>query len=679
VPVAVGPLVFVSYARSDDERADGAIAAFVKQIEEELAERLPDLGVHVFLDRRSVRAGEVWASAIADGAAHAAVFLPFISPAWGARPWCRQELDLFSSRLDSSDTSSALIPLYWDAWDRPADGPGGDSLGAHQQVFKRNFVDLRVMRTQGPASPEASAMLDVVVRRVAEVLEGRTSATPRLAAQTRAPNFSAKFVAVVDELTNRHPAGHPIQVFVEAAVDGLTDDMREGGSDLIEVAAAHYRHFLRADKLRNALNPKARAVADLTDATEEFWSEAAGEPDPWVRERLFLLTPQFLTDLGELDNLLPVFDSQHARGIDVYLSDAPLWWSTVKDHHFGSDGKGAHLLLVGEDLVGGYVSRGKSVRLRLHRKQTLFKRMSSHLDAIVERSVRYVHGMTPSEIRAEWVRQRRIGHWGQEWAQMSRRPQSFFDYYAQHVACWIPDYPDLIRSCAGEVQRQLIRQLRTSDGPLAVLELGVGTGVLTREIVEWANAINEPFRLAPAPVAIGRVSGLEPAQRLQLRTWVEKLRSQFPSVELELVPGAWPGTALSTFSPNSLACICGSLVLHHIIQRGTESEFMQFLNGCARLLSGQGALVFADSFHAEGSSKYEESKAWRAHMAEFGLPEAEIERFMKGNREMGTLPDRATIDRCGAAAGFHPCQLLASEVQTGDVSQPFRVLVMQRM
>jgi formylglycine-generating enzyme required for sulfatase activity len=96
-----GPVVFISYARSDRLIADRLIAALQRE------------GHHCWLDTSDIPGGDVWIDAIADGIERAYAVVRLVSPASNASEWVRLEC------LHAKKRGKTIVPLLAGACELP--------------------------------------------------------------------------------------------------------------------------------------------------------------------------------------------------------------------------------------------------------------------------------------------------------------------------------------------------------------------------------------------------------------------------------------------------------------------------------------------------------------------------------------------------------------------------------
>src|SRR4029079_7091899 len=100
------------------------------------------------------------------------------------------------------------------------------------------------------------------------------------------------------------------------------------------------------------------AIADLSDETEEFWWRS----DPLkATERIFLVSWKTFFVVNKLSELRKLLKEQ-SQYYTVRIGDAE---ELPLNRVFGNATQGHHLLLIGPDLVGGYVERDGRKFLRL--------------------------------------------------------------------------------------------------------------------------------------------------------------------------------------------------------------------------------------------------------------------------------------------------------------------------
>lgn len=337
-------------------------------------------------------------------------------------------------------------------------------------------------------------------------------------------------------------------------------------------------------------------------------------------------------------------------------------------------GVGAHLLLVGDDLVGGYVRRLRNVRLRLDRNASLFRRCETRYNTVRGGCIRYEAGMGAERLRAEWVRRRAVGRWEKAWGRVDMRAEIYFRYYDQHVQCWIPRYDELITLCARAVAGEVYRQIQGGGDGLHLFEIGCGPGKLTREILGWADNLNSPMRSAGQRSPVASLTALDNSRRMRDAFDPDCVRGDYRNLEVHHIYGDWPGRRPTT--RGRFACICGSLVLHHILSEDHPSLLTEFLRDCRDLLRDAGALVFADSFvDCKTVQGLRAMTDWDAHMRAFGLTDDDVKTFREANGDMIGFAPPESLAQAAAEAGFEAPQYLELPRQASPSA--FRVLVLR--
>ena len=104
--------VFVSYSNIKDMY--GAVTKFCSHLEFELRQKLGDVDLIVFQDKRDIHGGDKWQDILESELASASLLLILLSPTWLRREWCRREYALFKASMTSGKRKH-VVPLVWDA------------------------------------------------------------------------------------------------------------------------------------------------------------------------------------------------------------------------------------------------------------------------------------------------------------------------------------------------------------------------------------------------------------------------------------------------------------------------------------------------------------------------------------------------------------------------------------
>lgn len=105
--------VFISYAHHDDSAHGNWVQQFNDKLAADFRSRTGQK-LQIFLDREGLNAGNVLSDRLKIALNESAVFIPILSPAYLASPWCRREFLHFSEQAGESliiDGSCRIVPV----------------------------------------------------------------------------------------------------------------------------------------------------------------------------------------------------------------------------------------------------------------------------------------------------------------------------------------------------------------------------------------------------------------------------------------------------------------------------------------------------------------------------------------------------------------------------------------
>jgi hypothetical protein len=469
-------------------------------------------------------------------------------------------------------------------------------------------------------------------------------------------------------LLERHPTNHPMLRFFSGWQSQLTEEMIYGGDSVFEVDGIYYRRCIA--NLGDTGEAEIFAIADLSDETEEFWWRS----DPLkATERIFLVSWKTFFVVNKLSELRKLLKEQ-SQYYTVRIGDAE---ELPLNRVFGNATQGHHLLLIGPDLVGGYVERDGRKFLRLERSETRYKEAKDLYDQVKRSTIVVNPAWSDSEIRSAWMNNKGIGRWNPDWESVANRGVDYTGKYDMHIRAWIPDYDRLISYCVSIAQSEVVRLIRGTKRRLRILEIGFGTGALTIPLVQWVDNLNRPFLKLEGEPIVDLYVGVDESDSMRRILQREMSHGDFRTryllyegTALDRLPGAAVNNA-----PFDL--ICGSLVFHDLIKDRPDRTLAGVLSRASQLLSPHGSLVLADPFTEEDDQEREaQVKHWRQRMIGNGLAEGEVDSFIRHNPEMVKTVTMAQLVRHAPAHGFLPPELKPVPV-TSELS-PFKVLVLRK-
>ena len=231
---------------------------------------------------------------------------------------------------------------------------------------------------------------------------------------------------------------HPILVMLSGYLKQFSQQVSRGQ---FEISAEHYNACFAG--LLKSGNANIYAIADL-DSYGESWNIT--QPTLWVgiKERLFHLSWKHLYS-QEFDDFVIKSLNKDKDVIEDNKSIIRLltsresldmdWWS----HPLNQEAVGFNLLIIGDQLLGGYVQSKYGVALRLEAPSSLeVAEAKSQYDRMATDSITISPHMSAREIRSKWIERFKIGEWDPKWNGVQERGRRYVHYYDQHIYCWIP-------------------------------------------------------------------------------------------------------------------------------------------------------------------------------------------------------------------------------------------------
>ena len=445
------------------------------------------------------------------------------------------------------------------------------------------------------------------------------------------------FFQSVQQIIEYYAGDHAHLYLTDGWVGALASDIRSGGPSTITADSDYYIPMFSA--LQKPENFAIRAIADLTDNTDPFWT--SGHPEPLsspVGERIFLIDwRMFFEREQELAEYINYWRDELLRqeNYEIYVATRDNIRLPVR-HPFGSASVGLHLLLIEPgDTFGGYRNRQDYQSHRLfcmEHDQRQYQNAKAFYDAILESAIRLEPSHDIISLKRAWLTKHRIGYWSGDWTQETeRRPSDYFNFYDQHIRCWIPSYNELVSECAATVAREIMRIRQVGGKPVNLLEIGYGTGSLTAHIVPWIDYLTRPFEELGDLPPVDYYHAIDRAEQMRMSAR-ENLGAGATSWVRLLKKIAWHEVRTDM----DYDIIFGSLVMHFMIDRTSEDlNADAFFDECAKRLRDGGSLVFADCFGANAKTDRESAaQEWRDWMVGNGLSQDYADSFLKGNPDM---------------------------------------------
>ena len=103
---------FWSYAHDDDTKSGGRVSAVAEALENEFSLVTGD-DLELFLDRKSLKWGDVWRERIENAIGEVPFFIPIITPKFLKSEECRREFVKFSGEAKSRGFGALLLPILY--------------------------------------------------------------------------------------------------------------------------------------------------------------------------------------------------------------------------------------------------------------------------------------------------------------------------------------------------------------------------------------------------------------------------------------------------------------------------------------------------------------------------------------------------------------------------------------
>ena len=457
----------------------------------------------------------------------------------------------------------------------------------------------------------------------------------------------------VQQIIEYYAGDHAHVYLTDGWVRALAGDIRSGGPSTITADADYYIPMFSA--LQKCENFTTRAIADLTDNSEPFWKSGHSEPlSAPIGERIFLIDwRMFFEREQELARYIGYWRNELLRHEDyeIYVATQDNMRLPVR-HPFGSASVGLHLLLIEPgDTFGGYRNRQDYQSQRqfcMEQDPRQYQNAKAFYDAVLESAIRLEPSHDVISLKRAWLTKHRIGYWSSDWTQETeRRPADYFDFYDQHIRCWVPSYNELVTECAATVAREIMRIRQVGGKPVNLLEIGYGTGSLTAQIVPWINYLTRPFEELGDLPPVDYYHAIDRAEQMRMSAR-ENLGAGATSWLRLLKKVAWREVRTDI----DYDIIFGSLVMHFMTDRTVGNLSADtFFEECAKRLRDGGSLVFADSFGANSAADRESAaQRWCDWMVRNGLSQEYADSFLKGNPDMANT---FSTEELKAAAGRH--------------------------
>jgi hypothetical protein len=520
--------------------------------------------------------------------------------------------------------------------------------------------------------------------------ESRSASTSALPMSVRAN--ARRYVEAAESVITKLPPDD-IQLHVVSQklnrVLGFIDPKPNGCVEVYMPVAA-YRSYL--ESLPPEVRTTLRGIADLTDPTEQFWLKGDLPRETMIQERIFLISPADLLDSTKGQEIATLVRRHREFGYSVRVALWPRGGTNVRpplDHRSGN-------VLIGDPcFVAGYTVRdGQELVSTVSGDQIRFERARHFYDVIRRKSVEVHPGDDLYTVRTRLFETTQFGWWKSTWKGPNDRTPDYYQNYDEYIRCWIPGYDTLLKRCQQVICAELIRRFRRAAEPCVILEIGIGTGGLTRHMLTWIEAANRLIRDTDAPWEsrlVDHYYGLDASNEMMRQLRGKELGKLSPSTRFEvpdrgLVFRNGPGMR-DYLRGRQAHILCGSLVLHELLEEWQQGELADkagrepsdetvrsFLTTARECLAPGGMIIMADVFHQEGFDRDSGLGKWREGMARMGMGKEQIDLFYEHNPEMIQTITLRQMQQYAPEFGFgNPEFVQFHDDRHGDL-RPFCVL-----
>jgi SAM-dependent methyltransferase len=459
-----------------------------------------------------------------------------------------------------------VLLLNLEAFDDPAYRAYFDLLGhSRARPLAADLGDREYLLYPTPDAPPA-AWTRFEDELAAKLERLREHFTPEVRLLRRS---ARRFYATTFEFMEAHRPSNPIIGFLAGRLHYSADGLRAGGTHVFVTLAQYYAEAMKAfaGATPDGGLRTVRAIADLSQTAESLWT---GTDDPLgvhIRERVFVVPTARFFDDRAMERLAGIFREQ---GRKHEVCAVP--FERIQDLRNPLEGAISHdMLLMEPDVAGGYVHRVLGAQnvphLYVKRGDDDYRRASEFYDAVRARAFSVRGVKRGADVVRAWLGHTGTGTWQPHWlAHVETRPPEYFSEYDNNIRCWVPAYDQLIQQTGDIVCHLLLERLRRTAAPLALLELGCGTGALTEVLARWVEQIDAPHRNVRRPSVVDRLVALDPATPMRAET-SRRIEGAFKGTPpfLHVSHGRAPDSFPSTVDDRRYDVICGSLVLHDVL------------------------------------------------------------------------------------------------------------------
>lgn len=155
--------LFVSYAHADDQRLNGRIVDFARDVADAYA-FLYGFEASLFIDRDDIDWGESWRERLDDELSAVPFLLSMVTPRYLASAACRDEVLTFSAAAQEADDPRRLLPVRWVDVSTSDVVPEADPV--RKILSDAQYVDMSTARFESRDSTAYNAVVEETARRL---------------------------------------------------------------------------------------------------------------------------------------------------------------------------------------------------------------------------------------------------------------------------------------------------------------------------------------------------------------------------------------------------------------------------------------------------------------------------------------------------------------------------------
>jgi hypothetical protein len=173
------PIIFVNYARFDDDANHSFMQEFTRRLRDEIRGLKGVYALDSFIDRKDLRWGQMWKQQVDDGLGKSAFLLSFISPSFLQSEECRREFMQFRTIEEQRHRSDLILPVYFIRVPELPPQKGTTPRDEITQVVAgRQYIDWRDLRTHEWSSSAVRTNLAAAAQQLLEAIENVTPDSP---------------------------------------------------------------------------------------------------------------------------------------------------------------------------------------------------------------------------------------------------------------------------------------------------------------------------------------------------------------------------------------------------------------------------------------------------------------------------------------------------------------------